>query len=69
MENFDIKFMIFRKELDSRETKIIDFKSNCLCKSIPKFGLKMNNSWSNVKLKGQLLMKFYESDIHGKLME
>ena len=25
MENFDIKFMIFRKELDSRETKIIDF--------------------------------------------
>ena len=29
----------------------------------------MNSSWSNVKLKGQKLMKFYESDIHGKLIK
>ena len=29
----------------------------------------MNSRYSNVKLKGQMLIKFYESDIHGKLME
>ena len=30
---------------------------------MPKFGLKMNNLWSNLKLKGQMTMKFYELDI------
>ena len=27
---------------------------------MPKFGLKMNSWWSNVKLKGQMMMKFYD---------
>ena len=45
------------------------FKSNCPLKSIPKFGLKMNSRWSNVKLKDQMVMKFYKSDIHGKLIK
>ena len=34
------------------------FKSNCPHKSTPNFGLKMNNKWSNVKLKGQMMMNF-----------
>ena len=29
----------------------------------------MNNRWSNVKLKGQMMMKFYELDIHINLMK
>ena len=45
------------------------FRSNCPRKSTLKFILKMNNSWSNVKLKGQSSMKFYESNIHRKLIE
>ena len=63
----------------SKETKIIKlspqvhftlyFKSNCPRKLTPKFRLKMNSCWSNVKLKGQMLMKFYELDIQGKLMK
>ena len=36
---------------------------------MPKFGLKMNSRWSNVKLKGQMMMKIYELDIHRKLMK
>ena len=27
---------------------------------MPKFGLKMNSQWSNVKLKGQMMIKFYD---------
>ena len=45
------------------------FKSNCTCKSTPKFGLKINSRWSNVKLKGQMMMKFYDFSIHRKLMK
>ena len=45
------------------------FESNCLRKSTPKFGLKMNNQWSNIKLKGQIMMKFYDFPIHTKLMK
>ena len=36
---------------------------------MPKFRLKMNSRWSNVKLEGQILMKVYELDIHKKLMK
>ena len=36
---------------------------------MPKFGLILNSSWSNDKLKGQTLMKIYESDIYRKLIE
>ena len=32
------------------------FKSNCTNKLMPTFGLKINNRWSNVKLKGQMMM-------------
>ena len=45
------------------------FNSNCPRKSKPKFRLKMNSRWSNCKLKGQMVMKFYELDIEGKLMK
>ena len=36
---------------------------------MPKFVLKMKSQWSNVKLKSQTVMKFYEIDIHRKLMK
>ena len=31
---------------------------------MPKFGLKMNCRWSNVKLKSQTVIKFYDLLIH-----
>ena len=31
---------------------------------MPKFGLKMNSGRSNVKLRGQMMMKFYDFAIH-----
>ena len=31
---------------------------------MPKFGLKMNSQWSNVKLKSQTVIKFYNLPIH-----
>ena len=58
---------------DSKKTEIVEFhlyfKSNCPRNSTPKFRFKMNSRWSNVKLKGQMVMKFYELHIHGKLMK
>ena len=36
---------------------------------MPKFRLILNNSWSNEKSKGQILIKIYESDIHKNLIE
>ena len=33
------------------------------------FGLKMNNTWSNVKLRGQMISEFDEFAIHQKLMK
>ena len=45
------------------------FKSNWSCKSTPKFGLKINSDWSNVKLRGQMILEFYEFTIHRKLIK
>ena len=45
------------------------FKSNYPRKSTPKFGLKINSQWSNVSLKDQMVIKFYELHIHGKLVK
>ena len=44
-------------------------KSNCPHNSTPKFGLKMNSRWSNIKLKGQIVMKFYDLAIPKNLMK
>ena len=45
------------------------FKSNWSRKSTPKFGLKINSRWLNVKLRGQMIIEFDDFTIHGKLMK
>ena len=36
---------------------------------MPKFKLKMNSRWLNIKLKGQIMTKFYDFAIYKKLMK
>ena len=36
---------------------------------MPKFRLKMNSRWSNVKLMSQMIMEFDEFSIYRKLMK
>ena len=49
--------------------------SPCILRVIAPTSQRPNSDWKwlvigqNVELKGQMLVKFYESDIHGKLMK
>ena len=36
---------------------------------MPKFRLKMNSGWLDVKLRGQMILEFNEVAIHEKLMK
>ena len=41
----------------------------CILRVINPASQHPKNQWSNIKLKGQKVMKFYELDIHEKLMK